>query len=208
MDDIEIYLRLENALKDAVVKKDNTTNILHHLKKYFDNKNTKKLFEKFFDKEILKEGNVLKEEKSSIDKRIVEYRLDELHKLYNEYLVFCLKEISRNCENYVSNLIVRTLLKVAINFNYDYDLLNQIKTIIKREALFRIEEKERKRTTDRSTLSFMNASNYSFDTGKIYIDVLLNIIDENIDKEKINEEIKVCREVVFRLVEYFGKEEL
>jgi hypothetical protein len=203
MDDIEIYLRLENALKDAVVKKDNTTNILHHLKKYFDNKNTKKLFEKFFDKEILKEGNVLKEEKSSIDKRIVEYRLDELHKLYNEYLVFCLKEISRNCENYVSNLIVRTLLKVAINFNYDYDLLNQIKTIIKREALFRIEEKERKRTTDRSTLSFMNASNYSFDTGKIYIDVLLNIIDENIDKEKINEEIKVCREVVLRLVEYF-----
>jgi len=88
MDDIEIYLRLENALKDAVVKKDNTTNILHHLKKYFDNKNTKKLFEKFFDKEILKEGNILKEEKSSIDKRIVEYRLDEMHKLYNEYLVF------------------------------------------------------------------------------------------------------------------------
>jgi len=97
-------------------------------------------------------------------------------------------------------LIVTTLLNVVIDFK-DYDLLNQIKTIIKKEALFRIEEKER--NTDRSTLSFMNASNYSFDTGKIYIDVSLNIIDENIDKEKINEEIKVCREVVLRLVEYF-----
>jgi len=173
------------------------------LKKYFDNKNTKKLFEKFFDKEILKEGNILKEEKSSIDKRIIEYRLDEMHKLYNEYLSFCLKEISRNCENYVSDLIVRTLLKVSISFYYDYNLLNQIEKTIKKEALFRIEEKERKRTTDRNMRTFTNASNYSFDTGKIYIDILLNIIEENIDKEKINEEIKVCREVVLRLFEYF-----
>jgi hypothetical protein len=200
MNFIEKTYLFENALKDAVVKKDNTTNILYHLKKYFDYKDIKKIFNDLFDKEILKEGNVLKEEKSPIDKRVIEYRLDELHKLYNEYLSFCLKEINRNCRNYVSTLIAKTLLEVVIDFK-DYDLLNQIKTIIKREAVFRIEERER--NTDRSTLSFMNASNYSFDTRKIYIDALLDIVNENIDKEKINKEIKVCREVILKLVKYY-----
>ena len=49
---------LKNALKDAVVKKDNTTDILHHLKKYSDYKDIKKVFNDLLDKEILKVGDV------------------------------------------------------------------------------------------------------------------------------------------------------
>ena len=146
MKNAEKFLKIIKATANAIQAKDNSTDLLYHLQKEFkEYKDIKRLFNSEFDKDFLKSENILKEEKSEIDKRKVEYRLDELHKLFKNYVKLCEKYTNINCKKAVIKIIVDVFIKCSTYA--EYDILKKIENELKNILLPRKE-------IDRNMLGF------------------------------------------------------
>jgi len=187
MNSLEKIKKIMKAFADALQKKDNTTDILHHLKKEFSNQDIKKLFHSMFDKEYLKEENLLNEEQSKIDGRKIEYRLDELHKLYVKYVKECQKRSNVNCKKVVGVIILNEFFKYL---DTEYDILKKIENKLINALTPR---KER----DREIIGFMS-SIMTFEEENIW-KMAFGDIKKSIDMEKLTNEISTLKKIINEL---------
>ena len=190
MNGIEKHNKVISAIANALKKKDNTTDILYHLKKEFPDLNVKKMFLNLFNKEYLKDENLVNEKQSEIDSRKKEYRLDELHKLYVKYVKECQKHLNVNCKKIVEFIIIHEFFQYL---DKEYDILEKIeKELIKTFT----PQKER----DRVLLSFMS-SNTTFeeDIYEYIYKVVFIDIKKSIDIEKLSNEISILKKIISEL---------
>ena len=186
MNSLEKIKKIMKAFADALQKKDNTTDILHYLKKEFSNQDIKKLFHNMFDKEYLKEENLLNEEQSKIDGRKIEYRLDELNKLYVKYVKECQKRSKVNCKKVVGVIILNEFFKYL---DTEYDILKKIE----KELINALTPRKER---DREIIGFMS-SNMAFEES-IYKAAFKNI-KKSIDVEKLTNEISILKKIINEL---------
>jgi len=179
------------AIKDAIRAKDNSTDLIYHLKRQFpEYKDIKKFFNTIFDKNFLKAGNVITEEKSEIDKRKVEYKFDALHELYERYVAFCFEKISDiNCPDIVINTIANSFMENYL-CNTQYDLLDKIKKEL--ESIFSPPTKERYR----GMLGFIAVPSYGLSSEEILYREFEKIKD-TINVDSLKKEI----EIIFKILE-------
>ena len=178
MKNLDKFIKIQNALKNTIIAKNNSTDFLYHLKREFSNyKDIKKHFNNIFDKEFLKNVGILKEEKSEVDKRKVEYRLDELHKLYKEYTDIC-KSLTNlnNCHGIIKTIIANAFIESY--FEYDYNILKKTKKEL--NNVFVSKEKTR------DMLRFI-----SFPIEFNMEHMLFSIVEKSVDVNKLNKEIAV-----------------
>jgi protein subunit release factor A len=182
------FSKVINALASAIQAKNNSTDLLFHLQKEFpDHKDIKKLFSNAFDKEFLKGVNVLKEEKSEVDKRKVEYRLDELHKLYKKYVGLCKKYADINCQRIVGNLILHTFITYSAQI--EYNILEKIENELKNTLL---PQKEK----DRGLIGFTSPAFLTKSLEEIHFERQIKDIKDLINVEKIILEIDLVLSVI------------
>jgi hypothetical protein len=188
MNNFEKQKKITIAIANAIQKKDNTTDLLHHLKKEFpEHKDIKRFFNNLFDKEHLKNENVLNEEKSELNKNIVEYRIDELHRLYIKYVSICKKHSNLNCGKIVGLVIVNAFLNNLIA----YDLLEKIEDELEITLL-------PQKIKERSMFGFYSPS-ILHETSNIYEDQILNEIKEiksSLNIEKLTVEINLIQKIL------------
>ena len=187
MKGLEKYNKVAKAIANALQKKDNTTDILHHLKKEFSNQDIKKLFHSIFDKEYLKEENLLNEEQSKIDGRKIEYKLDELHKLYVKYVKECQKRSNVNCKKVVGVIILNEFFKYL---DTEYDILKKIE----KELINALTPRKEK---DREVIGF-TSTNIAFEEENVWKMAFENI-KKSINVEKLTNEISILKKIINEL---------
>ena len=182
------FLKVINALANAIQAKDNSTDLLYHLQKEFpDHKDIKKLFNNEFDKEFLKGVNVLKEEKSKVDKRKVEYKLDELHKLYKKYVGLCKKYANINCHKVVGRAILHTFITYFAQT--EYNILEKIENELKNTLL---PQKEK----DRGLIGLVSPAFLTKSPEEIHFERQIKDIKNLINVEKMILEIDLVLSVI------------
>lgn len=188
MKNSEKFLKILHALANAIQAKNSTTDILYHLQKEFpEHKDIKKLFNNEFDNNVLKEANVLKEEKSEVDKRTVEYKLDELHKLYKKYVDLCKKYTEVNCKKIVGNIILHTFIKYTAQT--EYNMLDKIENELKNTLL---PQKEK----DRGLIGLMSPYLFSTSPEEIYFERQVKEIKNLMNMEKLILEIDFVLNII------------
>lgn len=191
MNFLEKSIKIKSAFINAIIRKDNTTDIIYHLQKTFQESSNKKIFkiiQSSINIEGLKAIELIKETPNSIDKRSKEYRVEELNKLYQKYVNHYKEKYGLNFEEFIAEEIVDIILE---NTYYDEEFLHIIKRRLdkKFEKIF---GKQIGRNI-RIDLTFTKTTSYPF------YNELLNVLDltkTNIDgskyeinKESLNQEI-------------------
>jgi len=130
------FIKLIQALEDAIAGRFSRTDILYHLKNHFPEKDVKRLFNKYFGEYIQFKENKNKEEKedknkklinvtnSSYDGRQKEYRLDGLNSLYKKNVFICKSKGLNKCEENILKIITYALVKNL--FLYEEKILEKI----------------------------------------------------------------------------------
>jgi hypothetical protein len=191
MNAFEKTKKIKEALKNAILAKENTTDISYHLEKSFKNapkKEIKKLI-KNFNIESLKENHILNIKKSELDKRFYEYRVDNLHQLCQEYAIASKQINNINLEEVIADEIAEILLinSQYCNFYLLKDINNAIRKKLKHIFGKSVDIEKRKGIEFTFTNAYSSSTTYLND---IIFDAIVNVVNERIDEEKINEEIK------------------
>jgi hypothetical protein len=109
MNFLEKSIKIKSAFINAIIRKDNTTDIIYHLQKTFQESSNKKIFkiiQSSINIEGLKAIELIKETPNSIDKRSKEYRVEELNKLYQKYVNHYKEKYGLNIEEFIAEEIV------------------------------------------------------------------------------------------------------
>jgi hypothetical protein len=204
MDKMNIFektKKIKEALKNAILGKEDTTDFIFHLKKSLNisREEAKKLI-KNFNLPSLEASNVITIEKSEVDKREYEYKLNTLHKLCKKYTEYS-KNIYNNVYINLEEILAEEMAEVVLlNSQYcNLDLLQDINKEIKKKLknIFGKSIEIDKGIKLTFTNAYTTSTSYLND---IIYDTIINVATEEIDKKKLNEEIKFIFNILKQLI--------
>ncbi len=186
------FLKVINALANAIQAKDNSTDLLFHLQKEFpDYRNIKRLFDDVFNEEFLTEENLISISRSKNDNRKKEYHLTALHNLYIKLINLCKSVSELDCKYIIKELMITILIRNLFT-NIEYNLLEKIEKEIK-DILFP------KKSRERDIYGFISLYSTDIDVEEIFVKVALKDIKKSIDMEKLTNEISILKKIINEL---------
>jgi len=186
------FLKVINALANAIQAKDNSTDLLYHLQKEFpDHKDIKKLFNDIFSEEFLIEENLISINRSKNDNRKKEYHLTALHNLYIKLVNLCKNISELDCEYTIKELMTTILIRNLFG-NIEYNLLEKIEKEI-RNILFP------KKSKEKDIYGFISLYSTGIDMEEIFVKVAFGDIKKSIDMEKLTNEISTLKKIINEL---------
>ena len=186
------FLKVINALANAIQAKDNSTDLIYHLQKEFpDHKDIKKLFNDVFSEEFLTEENLISISRSKNDNRKKEYHLTALHNLYIKLVNLCKSVSELDCKYTIKELMT-TILTRNLFGNIEYNLLEKIEKEI-RNILFP------KKSREKDIYGFTSTYSTGIDMEEIFVKVALKDIKKDMNLEKLNHEMLILEKIINEL---------